>query len=68
MMRICSNKSSDFYEGGRAFFIDKDRKPKWNPDSLEKVSDAAIESLFEISDRELNLKELESVNYVQSKL
>jgi enoyl-CoA hydratase len=32
----------DFYEGVRAAVIDKDRKPRWSPATLEAVSDADI--------------------------
>lgn len=36
----------DFSEGVRALLIDKDRKPRWSPDSLEGVSEALIEAHF----------------------
>jgi enoyl-CoA hydratase/carnithine racemase len=36
----------DFYEGVRATIIDKDGAPKWQPDSLVRVSDTAIEAYF----------------------
>ena len=36
----------DFYEGVRAGLIDRDHAPKWQPDSLEQVSDAAVDAYF----------------------
>jgi enoyl-CoA hydratase/carnithine racemase len=36
----------DFYEGVRALLIDKDRKPRWEPATLETVDDAMLESYF----------------------
>ncbi len=43
----------DFYEGVRAQLIDKDRKPRWSPGTLEAVSDEAIEAHFGPAPREL---------------
>mmetsp|Transcript_33414 Transcript_33414/g.53529 ORF Transcript_33414/g.53529 Transcript_33414/m.53529 type:complete len:396 (+) Transcript_33414:41-1228(+) len=37
-------RQHDFYEGIRAQLVDKDRNPKWNPQSLDKV--ASIDSYF----------------------
>jgi enoyl-CoA hydratase/carnithine racemase len=46
----------DFYEGVRATIIDKDGAPKWVPDKLSDVSDAAIDEYFApLGERELQL-------------
>tara|TARA_B100000676_G_C17711101_1_gene646335 strand:- start:79 stop:738 length:660 start_codon:yes stop_codon:yes gene_type:complete len=37
----------DFKEGVRALLVDKDHNPKWEPSSLESVSDELVESYFE---------------------
>ncbi|WP_017931885.1 enoyl-CoA hydratase/isomerase family protein [Robiginitomaculum antarcticum] len=39
-------KTQDFYEGIRAQLIDKDRKPKWQHDSLGDVTSEQIEQVF----------------------
>ncbi|RSY87437.1 enoyl-CoA hydratase/isomerase family protein [Sphingomonas koreensis] len=36
----------DFIEGVRALIIDKDNAPKWNPASVEEVSDHLIDQIF----------------------
>ncbi|MBX3569652.1 MAG: enoyl-CoA hydratase/isomerase family protein [Rhizobiaceae bacterium] len=36
----------DFFEGVRALLVDKDNAPRWQPASLDAVSDEAIESYF----------------------
>lgn len=39
-------EAHDFKEGVRALLIDKDQQPKWNPKTLEEVSEDKIESYF----------------------
>jgi enoyl-CoA hydratase/carnithine racemase len=36
----------EFHEGVRAVLVDKDRAPKWQPDALEAVDEAAIAGFF----------------------
>lgn len=36
--------------------IDKDGQPKWSPESLEKVTDARVNSYFEKLPNDLELK------------
>jgi len=36
----------DLYEGIRAAIIDKDRRPRWSPDSLDLVSDETVEDIL----------------------
>jgi enoyl-CoA hydratase len=46
----------DFIEGIRAAIVDKDRKPVWQPDRLEDVTEAIVDRHFEpIGERELTL-------------
>lgn len=46
--RICNHVAHghDFYEGVRAVIIDKDHQPRWQPATLEEVTDAEIEAYF----------------------
>ncbi len=46
--RMCNHVAAghDFYEGVRAVIIDKDHAPRWQPATLEDVSDAYIEGYF----------------------
>jgi enoyl-CoA hydratase/carnithine racemase len=46
MSQAFMREGSDFYEGIRATLIDKDRQPKWNPASVEQVTDEMVESYF----------------------
>jgi enoyl-CoA hydratase len=41
----------DFREGIRAFVIDRDEKPAWQPAALRDVTDAALDALFAPLDR-----------------
>jgi enoyl-CoA hydratase len=47
-MRIVSRivYGHDFYEGVRAVIVDKDNAPRWNPATLDGVSDAEVEKHF----------------------
>ena len=40
-------EDSDFYEGVRALLVDKDKSPKWQPESLALVSEAKVADYFE---------------------
>lgn len=48
--------SGDVYEGIRAISIDKDNAPKWEPPTLEEVSDEKIERVFQPFNAELELQ------------
>ena len=45
-------QGSDFYEGVRALLIDRDSAPRWHPDSLAGVSQAAVDAHFETLGRD----------------
>lgn len=47
MAQHCMREGSDFREGVRAALVDKDGNPKWNPPTLEQVTDEMVESFFE---------------------
>ena len=52
----CALEGHDFYEGVRAAVIDKDQKPRWQPGSLEEISDKDIARYFApLEDKELPL-------------
>jgi enoyl-CoA hydratase len=40
-------RSHDLYEGIRAAVIDKDRRPRWSPATLDAVDDASVAALLE---------------------
>ncbi|CAH8354408.1 unnamed protein product [Eruca vesicaria subsp. sativa] len=48
--------SKDAYEGIRAYAIDKDNCPKWNPATLDEVDDEKIKLMFEPLRDELELR------------
>ncbi|MEQ3649512.1 enoyl-CoA hydratase/isomerase family protein [Hyphomonas sp.] len=51
-------QSHDFLEGVRAVIIDKDNDPKWNPATLEGVSDADVAKYFDpLGGDELSFKD-----------
>jgi enoyl-CoA hydratase/carnithine racemase len=46
MSQACMRPGHDFFEGVRALLIDKDQKPKWNPPTVDGVTQAMIEDHF----------------------
>uniref|UniRef100_A0A4W6FCQ8 3-hydroxyisobutyryl-CoA hydrolase n=1 Tax=Lates calcarifer TaxID=8187 RepID=A0A4W6FCQ8_LATCA len=49
-------RGCDFYEGVRAVLVDKDQNPKWNPSTVEEVSDESLEHCFSsLGERDLTL-------------
>lgn len=57
MSQVAMRRKSDFYEGIRALLVDKDKKPKWNPDNLSSVTDDIVASYFEnLGENELVLR------------
>ena len=41
-------RGTDFYEGVRALLVDKDRNPKWQPDSISAVQHADVRKYFSL--------------------
>lgn len=57
MSQVAMRRKSDFYEGIRALLVDKDKKPKWNPDNLSSVTNDIVASYFEnLGENELVLR------------
>lgn len=52
MASACSRPGSDFCEGVRAVLVDKDHSPKWNPSTVEEVTEAIVEEFFAPVDNE----------------
>jgi enoyl-CoA hydratase/carnithine racemase len=44
--QACMHPGHDFFEGVRALLIDKDQKPKWNPPTIDGVTQAMVEAHF----------------------
>lgn len=56
MSQAFMRKDSDFYEGIRAALVDKCGEPRWNPSSLEGVTNSFVDKFFDdLGDRELCL-------------
>lgn len=49
-----SLRSHDLVEGIRAQLVDKDRKPKWSPASLDEITSADVAAYFEPVDDDLS--------------
>nr|CAB3252815.1 3-hydroxyisobutyryl-CoA hydrolase, mitochondrial [Phallusia mammillata] len=49
-------RNNDFQEGVRALLVDKDKNPKWNPNTLSGVTDEILNSYFTLPE---GLEELE---------
>ncbi|KAM7472655.1 hypothetical protein LguiA_010838 [Lonicera macranthoides] len=45
----------DFFEGARAIFFEKDKKPKWEPSKLEQVTDEMVNQFFSKDDLNFEL-------------
>jgi enoyl-CoA hydratase/carnithine racemase len=46
MAKACVRPGSDFYEGIRSVLIDRDHAPKWNPATIEAVTQDKVEKFF----------------------
>ncbi|KAJ8349666.1 hypothetical protein SKAU_G00247960 [Synaphobranchus kaupii] len=55
LSQACMN-GQDFYEGVRAVLIDRDHSPKWNPPTLEDVTEPFLDDCFKsLGERDLRL-------------
>jgi enoyl-CoA hydratase/carnithine racemase len=55
MSQGCTEDGADFFEGVRSILIDKDHAPKWNPASLDGVTEATVAGFFkDLGHRELS--------------
>lgn len=54
-MELCMTKhvlkQHDFFEGVRAMLVDKDKKPRWQPESIDNVSMSEIQGYFMMTSR-----------------
>ncbi|KAL2230610.1 UNVERIFIED_CONTAM: putative 3-hydroxyisobutyryl-CoA hydrolase 3, partial [Sesamum indicum] len=50
---------NDFFEGSRAMFFDKDKRPKWKPPRLEEVSEEFVKNFFIGADNDEDWNNLE---------
>lgn len=48
-------RDHDFYEGVRALIVDKDKSPRWDPPTLDGVSNAKVNAYFEPDGQEITL-------------
>ena len=49
---------SDFYEGVRALLVDKDKKPRWEISSVDKVGPELVDDYFSSKGLELELHDV----------
>lgn len=66
--RCTRHKDTDFMEGVRALLVDKDKNPKWNPKTLEEVSDDLVAEFFEPIEQEWDIPTPTDERVASSKL